>query len=206
MMQGIWDWLLLLGRLAVLYFVGWYGMRQADVFLPPVHAAPDPDPPAAQDKYARSGMTGAASALIGERLTRRSRDERDFLDSDLKLVDLAERIGTSPQLLSEYLNDVLGLNFFDYVNGLRIAEVQRLMSDPAHASRAVQDLAFDAGFNSRSTFYTAFKKNCGMTPAEWRKQHVRMSAPLGPDSGSPSTPDTGGDQAPSRPPLSPGVS
>lgn len=186
---GLWTWALIVGRVAVLYFVGWYGLRQLMVFLPPVPAeiapAPAPATPApatpAPDKYARSGMTDAAQQLIGERLARRAAEQEDHLDSDVTLNDLAGRVGTSPQLLSQYLNDVIGVNFFDYINGLRVAHVQKLMCQPAGMGQPLLDLAFGAGFNSRSTFNAAFKKVSGMAPSAWRKQHARMSGQIGQD-------------------------
>ncbi len=191
---GRWTWALDVGRVAVLYFVGWYGLRQTIVFLPPARAeaipppspapAPEvaPDAPApAVDKYTRSGMTQAAQQLIGERLARRAETADDHLDSEVKLTDLAERIGTSPQLLSQYLNDVMGVNFFDYINGLRVMHIQNMMRSPAGAGQPLLDLAFGAGFNSRSTFNAAFKKMSGMAPSSWRKQHVPMSGPIGTD-------------------------
>lgn len=185
---GLWHWPLVLGRIAVLYFVGWYGLRQVLVLLPPASVETVTDPavappaPAASienaasaDKYARSGMTEAAQQLIGERLARRAANEDDHLDSEVKLTDLAERIGTSPQLLSQYLNDVMGVNFFDYINGLRVMHIQKMMGTPAGAAQPLLELALGAGFNSRSTFNAAFKKISGMAPSEWRKIHVRMS-------------------------------
>lgn len=189
-------WALIVGRLAVLYFVGWYGLRQAVVFLPSAPALA-PSPPAAPGesatgagKYARSGMTDAARQLIGERLARRAAREQDHLDSDVTLTDLAERIGTSPQLLSQYLNDVLGANFFDYINGLRVQHVQKLMSAPDGAGQPLLDLAFGAGFNSRSTFNAAFKKITGMAPSAWRKLHGLTSEPIGQDEKSGARRDT----------------
>jgi len=218
---GVWGVLLIGGRLLTLYFVGWFGLRQTAVFLPPLAADPGLPPaapaitvvraapavalpddaavaiaptappapaagpmpddvaPAEHDKYARSGMTDGVSELIGSRLARRAAHERDHLDPDVKLTDLAERIGTSPQLLSQYLNHVLGLNFFDYINGLRVAEVQTLMRDPANDARTLIDLAFAAGFNSKSTFNTSFKKISGLAPSAWRGRHARTSAPIG---------------------------
>ena len=222
---GAWGLLLIGGRLLTLYFVGWFGLRQTAVFMPPLAADEAPRPaakavaagpavavaptvavvddasgsappaagtvtpaaapvaddaaPAENDKYARSGMTEAARELIGARLARRAAHERDYLDPDVKLTDLAERIGTSPQLLSQYLNHVLGVNFFDYVNGLRVVEVQNLMRDPANDARTLLDLAFAAGFNSKSTFNTSFKKISGLAPSAWRSRYVRTSAPIG---------------------------
>jgi AraC-like DNA-binding protein len=131
------------------------------------------------DKYLRSGMTDAAQQLIGERLVRRMSFERDYLDSEVKLTDLAEGIGTSPQLLSQYLNHVLGLNFFDYINGFRVAEVQRMMADSTNTKLTLLELAFAAGFNSKSTFNASFKKVTGMAPSSWRNKLITTSAPIG---------------------------
>lgn len=181
---GVWDWLLIFHRVLILYFVGWFGLRQATVFLPVAEnplpgaeetpAAPEVD----TEKYARSGMTDAAQALIGTRLRVRMEQARDFLDNDLTLTELAQRIGTSPQLLSQYLNDTLGQSFFDYINGLRVAEVQRLMADPAQPPSTLLDLALAAGFNSKSTFNAAFLRFGGTTPSAWRRLHVPVSAPI----------------------------
>jgi AraC-like DNA-binding protein len=186
---GVWAWLLLVNRVVVLYFVGWFGMRQAEVFLPVAvaavalaHAPVAAETPVAAaadvEKYARSGMTDAAQALISTQLRARMTQARDFLESDLTLSELAERIGTSPQLLSQYLNDTLEMSFFDYINGLRVAEVQRLMADPAHAPETLLNLAFAAGFNSKSTFNAAFRKIGGTTPSEWRRLHIRTPEPI----------------------------
>jgi AraC-like DNA-binding protein len=133
----------------------------------------------AADKYARSGMTEAVSRLIGERLERWVAHDRGYLDSDIKLMELAELTGTSSQLLSQYLNDVLGLSFFDYVNGLRVSEIQKMMRDRVNDTRTLLDLAFAAGFSSKSTFNTSFKKISGLAPSSWRSQHARTSGPTG---------------------------
>lgn len=124
-------------------------------------------------------MTEAASRLIGERLERWIAHERGYLDPDIKLIDLAECIGTSSQLVSQYLNDVLGLSFFDYINGLRVAEIQKMMRDRSNDTRTLLDLAFAAGFSSKSTFNTSFKKISGLAPSSWRSQHATTSGPIG---------------------------
>jgi AraC-like DNA-binding protein len=161
-------------------------MRHAAVFLPsPPAAASEPPEPAEEVRYARSGMTAAAADEIGQRLERRAGQQRDFLEPDLTLAELSQRLGTSPQLLSQYLNEVLGATFYDYVNGLRVAEVQRLMRDPARREASLLDLSLAAGFNSRSTFNAAFKKATGMPPSQWRKQAGAVSEPIGQDDKQP---------------------
>jgi AraC-like DNA-binding protein len=190
-----WLWLFDIARVGLLYTFGWYGMRQSVVFLAPKlerenalsssteSAAPAslsaPEPARERrsggGKYLRSGMTDSAQQLIGLRLEQRMVANRDFLQADITLAELAENIGTSPQLLSEYLNHALGQSFFDYINSFRVAEVQRLMSDVKHESATLIELAFAAGFNSKSTFNAAFRKISGTTPTGWRAQHNCMS-------------------------------
>lgn len=211
--QGGSPWLLLLvlGRLGLLYAFGWYGLRQQQVFLPlplqPVaplttessgtSVLPDGAESrqlsasnivavsSATARYARSGMTAAATQLIGERLVKRMSHDNDYLENDLTLTELAQRIGTSPQLLSEYLNVAQQQNFFDYINSQRVAQVQRqLINAPATGSTdSLLSLALAAGFNSKSTFNTAFRKHSGMTPSAWRALHSQQnkSEPNGSD-------------------------
>jgi AraC-like DNA-binding protein len=166
---GIWSWLLLLGQLAMFYLLGWYGLQQQAVFVLDAEAG-EPVTPAGQ-KYARSGMTEPAQALIGERLARRMAEQRDFLHPDIKLLDLAASIGNSPQLLSQYLNEALQQSFFDYLNEQRTLEVQNLLRAPDNAGSTLLEVAFAAGFNSKTTFNASFKKLTGMAPSAWRKRH-----------------------------------
>ncbi|WP_426344224.1 helix-turn-helix domain-containing protein [Pseudoduganella sp. R-32] len=205
LLGGAWDVLLLLGRLAVLCFAGWFGMRHVPVFVPSWQKAVPSEPlapvtapacepaartvaepePATDGKYARSGMTPAAAEEIGRRLLQRVGCQHDNREPELTLAELAGRVGTSPQLLSQYLNEIQGVTFYDYVNGLRVADVQRMMSDPARRGDSLLDLSLAAGFNSRSTFNAAFKKVTGMPPSQWRRRAGCMSAPIGQDDKQP---------------------
>ncbi len=197
LLEGPWGDLLGVGRVLLLCFIGWYGIRQAPVFVPALAASADkaqavdepptsPAPASAPQavaipaKYARSGLTDAAAELIAKRLDHRMATTRDYLECDLTLGQLAERIGSSPQWLSQYLNHVLGQSFFDYINGLRVLEVQRALAESAQADRPLLELAFAAGFNSRSTFNAAFKKHAGCAPSAWRSGLGAMaSEPIG---------------------------
>ena len=92
-----------------------------------------------------------------------------YRDEDISLGQLADRLGLTPHQLSEVINARLGKSFFELIDGYRLEEVKRtLLDDP---SRRVIDVALDAGFNSPSAFYRAFKKDVGMSPSEFRKPH-----------------------------------
>ncbi|MCZ6899895.1 MAG: helix-turn-helix domain-containing protein, partial [Bacteroidetes bacterium] len=78
--------------------------------------------------------------------------------------------------LSQVINDRIGLNFFDFVNSYRIKEATRLLSDSQKSEYTIIELAYESGFNSKSTFNSAFKRFAGSTPTEFRTNKV--AAPL----------------------------
>jgi AraC-like DNA-binding protein len=91
------------------------------------------------------------------------------LDSELNLQRLSEQIGVPAYRLSQMMNSHLHQNFFDVINQYRVEEWKRLMSEGS-ASGTIQELAFQVGFNSKSSFNTAFKKHTGQTPSEYRAE------------------------------------
>lgn len=91
-----------------------------------------------------------------------------YRDSDLTLSRLAQETGLGVHHLSEVLNQHEGKNFYQFINTYRVDDVcKRLQEDP---SLKVLDIALDAGFSSKSTFNSIFKKITGTTPTQYRKQ------------------------------------
>lgn len=88
-----------------------------------------------------------------------------YLDPNLSLHKLSRHVGAPPNLVSQTLNEKIGSNFFDYVAHWRI-EASRPLILACDAS--VLAIALDVGFNSRSTFYKAFKRETGATPKGYR--------------------------------------
>jgi len=101
-----------------------------------------------------------------ERLERQLEKHEDYLQPDLKLGDLAGRIGTNASILSAAINSHYAANFNDFINGKRCeAFLTRLQRDEHH-ERTLLSLALDSGFNSKSTFNRAFRKRYGYPPGE----------------------------------------
>nr|WP_275442563.1 AraC family transcriptional regulator [Pseudoalteromonas sp. OOF1S-7] len=95
-----------------------------------------------------------------------------YLDADLTLQKLSQVSGVSPNYLSQVLNETLQMNFFDFVNHWRIeASKSRLLA----SKDSVLHIALEVGFNARSSFYKAFKKETGLTPGEFRRENVSAS-------------------------------
>lgn len=90
--------------------------------------------------------------------------EQVYLEPELTLTELAKKAGTNASVLSKVINKTYGLNFSDYVNKYRVDQVIRLMNGPEYQNFTLLTLAYQAGFNSKSTFNRAFKKATGMIP------------------------------------------
>ena len=102
------------------------------------------------------------------------RKEKLYLQPELDLDALSRRLGWSRNEVSAAINGHFGLNFYDYVNGFRIREVQSLMEDPKRRQFTIVALAFDAGFNSKPTFNAVFKKQTGLTPSQYQRKKKQV--------------------------------
>jgi AraC-like DNA-binding protein len=67
----------------------------------------------------------------------------------------------------------LNKTFYDLVNGYRVEEAKRLLLDPKSKNNKILAIAFDSGFNSKTTFNTVFKKFTGFTPSDFKEQHAK---------------------------------
>ena len=93
-----------------------------------------------------------------------------YASTDLTLRTLAEAIDLHPNKLSWLLNEKIGKNFNDFVNGYRLKAFQEKAVDPQNSHLTLLGLAFESGFTSKSVFNDFFKKNTGLTPKAWVKQ------------------------------------
>ena len=129
----------------------------------PVAAAPgvNPDQPAL--------LTGKETAYYLGELDRWVRTEELFADPALSLRSLAEKMALHPNKLSWLLNEQIGKNFNEYINGFRLEAFKVKALDPANSHLTLLGLAYDSGFNSKTVFNASFKKMEGMTPRAWVK-------------------------------------
>lgn len=95
-------------------------------------------------------------------------ETKPFLDPDYSLTDLARTVGESAHTISQTFSQCLGQNFSTFVAARRIAEAKRMLRDPAFQEFSVLRIGFEAGFNSKSSFYELFRRQTGQSPAEFR--------------------------------------
>ena len=107
-----------------------------------------------------------------EKLEKIMEKQKPYLQPDLSLVELAEMVAIPPRSLSEVINISYGQNFYDFINRYRIKESEQLLTDPMPRFKTTLEILYEVGFNSKSSFHTAFKKTTGMTPSEFKKVHA----------------------------------
>ena len=124
-----------------------------------------------KQKYENSKLQEAQKEKYVEKLQTFVTTEKPYLEPELTLAQLSEKVNIPAHYLSQIINEKLKINFLDYINGYRVKEAQTKLIDPNLSHYTILSIAYEAGFNSKSTFYTAFKKGTGMTPSQYRKQN-----------------------------------
>jgi AraC-like DNA-binding protein len=167
-----------LGASALIYALGYLGLRRPEVLTGGRESgATRDDAPAGADgenlpvkKYEKSTLTPERAERYLTRLLRHMETEKPYIDGELTLPKLAERLSIPAPHLSQTINERLRQNFFDFVNTYRVEEAKRLLLDPAKQHYSVLAIAGEVGFNSKSSFNAVFKKHVRMTPSEFRKE------------------------------------
>jgi AraC-like DNA-binding protein len=98
---------------------------------------------------------------------------RPYINPDLSLRDLADLLGVYPHYVTQILNTLFNQNFYDFVNTYRIDEAKKLLTDSYKSNKVpILTIAYNCGFNSKSSFNRIFKQKTGLTPSEYRKQNI----------------------------------
>jgi AraC-like DNA-binding protein len=100
-----------------------------------------------------------------------------YLDDSLSLPRLASHLDISVHKLSRLLNEGIGQNFFQFVNSYRVEEAKNLLLNDDSKQLNMLGIAFEAGFNSKSTFNLAFKKTLGISPSEFLAEEMLKNQP-----------------------------
>jgi len=126
----------------------------------------------AVEKYKTSALLPETVDAVLPQLTRLMEEEKVFLEPNLTLKSLSQRLYVHYNHLSQIINEHLGKSFNDYINRYRIEEAKKKLTDPhpKEARKTILDIAYETGFYSKSVFNTAFKKFTGMTPSQFREK------------------------------------
>lgn len=160
----------------LIYSIGYLSLKQPQLFNPAIPKSKiEPEivskvKTGEETSYQKSGLNETDAQNYLQRLQDLMDDDKPYLNSDLTLRELAEKLTMSTHNLSEILNTRLNQNFYDFINHYRVEEVKRRLADNESRNFSLIAIAFDSGFNSKSSFNTIFKKQTGTTPSQYRTQ------------------------------------
>lgn len=175
----------LLYTIVVLFviFIGYFGINQVGIFTQKVplvdnniivvHNEIDKsfdDDIINEDKplkYGKSGLNQEVAFEMYELLKTRMTNEQLYVNSELTLLELAQTLDILPNNLSQVINTFEQKNFYDYINSKRIELFLKLVAIPENKKYTILSLAFESGFNSKSSFNKYFKKVTNKTPSEY---------------------------------------
>ncbi len=118
------------------------------------------------EKYKKSGLTIEHALTIKERIEIAFEKEHIYRQNDIGLVELSKYISFDRYKVSEVINKYYSKNFYSLLNFYRIKEAKELLVTQPFSS--VKSVMYEVGFNSKNSFYNAFKKDTGLSPNDFR--------------------------------------
>ncbi|WP_299556847.1 AraC family transcriptional regulator [Seonamhaeicola sp.] len=148
--------------IAIFFFIFTYSIMHFPVFA--FSGDFEDLPEETKKKYAKSSLKD--SSELFNQISTLIEEEQLFLDFDLKLNTLSEKLGSSVHHVSQAINQNAGMSFPDFINSFRIEEAKKKLLVPKPDT--IFAISLDVGFNSKAAFYTAFKKVTSQTPTEFK--------------------------------------
>ncbi len=158
--------------LLVIYCVGYYSLKQKEIY--PLEEKQRKELISINDntdteEVKRKLIPDEELARIKSQLENMMETRQPYLDSELNLIRLAEMLSVSTHHLSYVINTGFQKNFFQYVNEFRVEYAQKLLKD-SQSKLSILGIAYESGFNSKTSFNTTFKKITGQTPSEFKNK------------------------------------
>ncbi len=120
-----------------------------------------------EGRYESSHLSAKKKKEIEELLINYLKENKPYLNPDLKLSDLAQHVDCPAHYISQVLNQNLKQSFSEFINSYRVEAVKKCMNDPAYNKYTLLAIGQECGFNSKTSLYRAFKKSTGKSPQEY---------------------------------------
>lgn len=128
------------------------------------HSEPETEDTSEQ-KYSNSSIDEERLKRIAGKVERKVVEEKSYLNPDIDASTLASELGISVHYLSQVLSQEMHTTFYNYINDARIEAAKEELKN---SQRTVLEIAMSVGFNTRSSFYNAFKQRTNMTPSKYK--------------------------------------
>jgi AraC-like DNA-binding protein len=159
-----------------IFFYGFFGIKQQIIYSQQTreideNSTDDEDfseqRESSNNRYKKSGLKKEESEEYLRQLLAYMENDKPYLDGKLSLKQVAEKLDISTNYLSQVINENLQKNFFDFVNEYRVDLVKEKIGDTSNKNYTLLAIAYDCGFNSKSSFNSIFKRFTGSTPSQY---------------------------------------
>lgn len=172
--------LIYLSLTVAVFFLGYFGIKQKAIYVqfspPGLHTIENEKAPQVEkevsSRYKNSGLKNEDAKKYLEELLNYMENEKAYLNGKLSLKDVAEYLDISINHLSQVINEQLDMSFFDFVNGYRVEEVKKHVAESKHEQLTLLAIAYESGFNSKSSFNSIFKRLTGITPSQYVQSQI----------------------------------
>lgn len=128
-----------------------------------------------QPKYERSGLKEEDSKLYLEKILNHLKNDKPYLNGDLTINEMSETLNIPKHFITQIINEKLNKNFYTLINEYRLEAVKSMIVDPEYNRFTLLAMAYECGFNSKSSFNNIFKKLTGKTPTQYRNELAEPS-------------------------------
>jgi len=146
-------------------FLGYFGIRQGNIFINSAERSREPGGEPALNET--SSPVKAKDDDFIKVLIRKMEEKQPYLDPDITISRLSELLNVKMEYLSEVLNSQLNQNFFDFINKYRVGEFKNQCISKVNSHLSIMGIAYNCGFNSKASFYRAFRKFEGISPSAY---------------------------------------
>ena len=149
----------------MVYLLSYFSLAQ-----PQLAYAPLDENREESQKYQGSSLSETDKDNLLGRVLQHTQESKPYLEPNLTIEEFANQLGVNRYYISQVVNERLEQNFSDFINAYRVRETQALLRDPARQHLKILAIAYEAGFNSKTSFNTVFRKFTGMSPSQYRKE------------------------------------
>jgi AraC-like DNA-binding protein len=176
------DWFFTIVPLFIFY-IGYYGINQQGIYYSYAREQEHERVVAFQktkksydQSYLKSGLVPDTMSAIHFKLLACMQTDKLFLNPTLSLNDLSEKLDIPSHHITQTLNGYAGINFYDFVNQFRVEEFKTQVKSGEAQNFSLLGIAFDCGFNSKSSFNRIFKNSTGQSPSEYHVGLTRIES------------------------------
>ncbi len=166
----LYDVIAILSGLGLLFGIAFIAILQPEIFnrIHIIENTIPNDRMVSQPKYEKLRLPAFKEEYYVKKLQEFMIKEKPYLREELTLQDLSDELSLSTHHLSMILNIHFKQNFYNFINSYRVDEVKQKLINADYNDQNILTIAYNSGFNSKSTFNTMFKKFTGKTPKEYR--------------------------------------